>query len=199
MEFSRSIHTCLCFRKSSLWIAIAENVQVHCVLCMYPTMCMCSCGCSKLSSMVRISGMLIGLSRQTVCVCACMCTRVCLCICRHPFPAGFPVQSPQSDTADDGCAAVICFIRLGVSLASSTIAQPSTYLSEKGESPIYTPKSTHYRLKLYLFSFMQKTTWEICFLNRAAGPGQNRGGPNIKKPQTFNLCKSRGRKSSKKV
>lgn len=55
-----------------------------------------------------------------------MCVYESLCICLHPFPAGFPVQSPQSDTADDGCAAVICFICLGVSLAFSTTAQPST-------------------------------------------------------------------------
>ena len=62
------------------------------------------------------------------CVCVCVCMRVYLCIyaCIHLISAGLPVQSPQSDTADDGCAAVICFIRLGVSFTSSTTAQPST-------------------------------------------------------------------------
>lgn len=47
-----------------------------------------------------------------------MCSSVCIwefiyvCAGIHLIPAGFPLQSPQSDTTDDGCAAVICFIRL---------------------------------------------------------------------------------------
>lgn len=60
------------------------------------------------------------------------------------------MQSPQSDTADDGCAAVICFIRLGVSLASSTTAQPSTYLSgkEEGNHPSASPCNIHTQSRL---------------------------------------------------
>lgn len=62
---------------------------------------------------------------------ACVYEFVCVYDCIHFISAGFPVQSPPSDTADDGCAAVICFICLGVSLASSTTEQPSMKLSGK--------------------------------------------------------------------
>lgn len=111
---------------------------------MYQCASVCVC-VFKMSSSVRNSGVLIGLSGRVMCVCTCMmmCVRVqefvCVYACIHLIPAGFPMQSPQIDTADDGCAAVICFIRLGVSLSSSTTVQPSTQLSEKRESPICAP------------------------------------------------------------
>lgn len=65
-----------------------------------------------------------------LCVRACVCYWgfVCVYACIHLVSAGFPVQSPQSDTADDGCAAVICFICPGVSLASSANSSSSSHL-----------------------------------------------------------------------
>lgn len=49
MEISRSTRTCLCLRKkSSPWIATAQYVQAHSALCVYPTVCMCLRGCSKI-------------------------------------------------------------------------------------------------------------------------------------------------------
>lgn len=109
-------------------------------------------------------------------VCQLVCASVCLCVFLHPFPAGFPVQSPQSDTVDDGCAAVICFIRLGVSLASSTRASTTATCQGMdwggGESPICAPVQhlhpTGSKDKIWLSSCKKK----IWVLNRAAGPGK---------------------------
>lgn len=50
--------------------------------------------------------------RDCVCFCVCIWEFICVCARIHLIPAGFPLQSLQSDTTDNGCAAVICFIRL---------------------------------------------------------------------------------------
>ena len=61
-----------------------------------------------------------------ICVCVCMRVRELVCVhaCIHFISVGFPVQYAPIDTTDDGCTAVICLIRPGFSIASSTTEQP---------------------------------------------------------------------------
>ena len=86
----------------------------------------------------------------------CMCAFVCVYACIHLIPAGFPVQSPLSDTADDGCAVVICFIGPGVSLTPSITPLPST--SGKGgiTNLCHSVIASLLLVKITFVSFMQK-------------------------------------------
>lgn len=94
------------------------------------------CLSSKLSSSGRKTvGCWLVCQSSYVCRCMHVLASVCVCLCInaciHFISAGCPVHSPQSDAANDGCAAVICFICLGVSLASLTTEQPSMLLSDE--------------------------------------------------------------------
>lgn len=118
-------------------------VRVQCGVHM--TGCVCVYGASK---NVLLGQKQWGADWFVKAGCVCERARVCLCVhaCIHFISAGFPVQSPQSDTADDGCAAVIRFIRLGVS--HSRFLLPLCYGAAISSAELSETKQSHRSVRL---------------------------------------------------